>query len=56
MIRHVLKDGTIIDDIQGHIVKKQDAITIYALLDIINRRKGTKNGEAGESHKGVARV
>lgn len=36
MIRHVLKDGTELQDITGHIVRMKDAEQFYDLLDAIN--------------------
>ena len=36
MVRHILKNGKTVSDIRGHVVKEQDAKTVYALLDIIN--------------------
>ena len=38
MIIHILKDGTRLDDITGHIVRIQEAETVYKLMDSINRR------------------
>lgn len=38
MIRHILKDGTVVKDITGHIVKKKDAPAVYTILE-----KGIKN-------------
>lgn len=35
-IKHILKDGTVLDDIQGHVVKMSDAKSIYNLMDCIN--------------------
>ena len=32
MVKHVLKDGTEVKDIAGHVVKKKDVPTIYELL------------------------
>lgn len=46
MIRHVLKDGTELSDITGHIVRMKDAEQFYSLLDEINseNRKEKKHG------------
>ena len=41
-IIHILKDGTILTDISGHVVKMEDARTVYALMDKMNERKGKK--------------
>lgn len=45
MVKHVLKDGTVLEDITGHVVKKEDVKGIYAIIDEINQkrvRKGAK--------------
>lgn len=39
MIKHVLKDGTILDDISGHVVKKDEAKQFYLILGKINEGK-----------------
>jgi hypothetical protein len=39
MIKHILKDGTVLTDISGHIVKEEDAKNAYSLMDKINERK-----------------
>lgn len=36
MIIHILKDGTRLEDVSGHIVRIQDAETVYKLMDSIN--------------------
>ena len=37
-VTHVLKDGTTVEDIRGHVVKENDAKAVYALLDSINEK------------------
>lgn len=37
MVKHVLKDGTVLTDITGHIVKVKDVESVYKLLE--NERK-----------------
>ncbi len=32
MVRNILKDGTIIKDMKGHVVKKNDVPVIYEML------------------------
>ena len=44
MVRHILKDGTEVKDIKGHVVKIEDAQSIYTLIEQINR-KGKGNGK-----------
>ena len=34
---HILKDGSQVDDITGHVVKMEDAGTVYNLIREINR-------------------
>ncbi len=41
MIRHVLMDGTVTDDITGHVVQRKDAPMVYDLVERISR--GRKN-------------
>ena len=34
---HILKDGSIVKDITGHVVRMEDAGPLYDLIDRINR-------------------
>ena len=43
MVKHTLKDGTVLDDIKGHVVKIEDAELAYAVMERINERE--KNRE-----------
>lgn len=36
---HILKDGTRLDDITGHVVRMEDAEELYRLIDNINQKK-----------------
>ena len=36
MVKHVLADGTVLHDITNHIVRREDAETVYLILE---RRK-----------------
>lgn len=36
MVTHVLKDGTVLKDITGHVVKEQDVPEAYILIDRMN--------------------
>ena len=38
---HILKDGSVVEDITGHVVRMEDALPLYQLIDNINR-KGSK--------------
>lgn len=42
MVIHILKDGTRLDDIVGHIVKKSDAEAVYLLMDSINKKRRSR--------------
>lgn len=37
---HILKDGTIVDDIAGKVVQPEDAGPLYQLIHTINKSKG----------------
>ena len=41
MVRHILKDGTVLTDITGHVVKMEDAEAVYLLMDKMNEREET---------------
>lgn len=45
-VKHVLKDGTVLDDITGHVVRKDDVKGIYALIDEINQKRARKGAKA----------
>ena len=47
MVIHVLKDGTVLDNIEGHIVKVAEAETLYNMLDQINETRRIDTKEAG---------
>lgn len=42
-IIHVLRDGTRVDDISGHVVKTADAEQLYQYIHSINQGKGQSN-------------
>lgn len=49
MVIHILKDGTRLADIAGHIVKVSDAETVYRLMEEINRNGGgLRNGKGSK--------
>ena len=52
MIRHHLRDGTVLNDITGHIVRKEDVPTAYSLIDRMNieRERGKRKRYEGD-HK-----
>ena len=39
MVRHILKDGRVLTDITGHVVRGEDAKEVYAML----RKEYTKH-------------
>lgn len=39
---HILKDGSIVKDITGHVVRMEDASPLYQLIDKINREGSQK--------------
>jgi len=36
---HVLRDGTVLDSIAGHVVKFEDAEPLYRMIDNMNRER-----------------
>lgn len=45
---HILKDGSVVNDISGRVIKMEDAVPLYQLLDTISRdgsRKSVHNEE-----------
>lgn len=41
-IKHILKDGTVLEDIKGHLVKKEDALVVYQIREQMNNRRKEK--------------
>lgn len=39
---HILKDGSVVKDITGHVVRMEDAGPLYDLIDSINRKGSEK--------------
>lgn len=55
MITNILKDGKVVKDLTGHIVKKEDVPAAYALIERI--RKGRrKNGKANTNQSDPAEM
>ena len=44
MIRHILKDGVVLDDITGHVVKQEDAPIVYNLICKVNEERARRRG------------
>ena len=39
MIKHILKDGTVLQDITGHIIKQEDAPMVYQIIEQMEREE-----------------
>ena len=48
-VKHVLSDGTILDDISGHVIKGNDAKNISEILGRIAKENGYENTKFGKS-------
>jgi len=48
MITHILKDGTVLKDITGHVVKKEDVPMAYELIDQMNEKRSKQKRKKGE--------
>lgn len=54
-IIHILKDGTRVDDIRGHVVKIADAAPLYELIHSMNKearpspRRGKGKAKGGKA-------
>ena len=36
MVKNILKDGTVLEDLTGHVVKQEEAPLAYQLIDSMN--------------------
>lgn len=45
-VHHVLKDGTRIDDIEGHVIKAADFQALYEVISRINQKEGEEKADA----------
>lgn len=50
---HILKDGSIVKDITGHVVRMEDAGPLYQLIDDINRRGSKREKVHSEKSREV---
>lgn len=50
-IRHFLKDGTEVTDIKGHLVTREDAPRVYALIEQMNAER-EKDGHIRSNQRG----
>ena len=39
MIKHILKDGTVLQDITGHIIKQESAPVVYQIIEQMEREE-----------------
>lgn len=46
---HILKDGTRLEDITGHVVRISDAEAVYGLMDYVNRRLKNETDNSGDN-------
>lgn len=51
-VYHVLKDGTKVETVRGHVVKRADAEAVYALVETINRNRMKERQNETEDHYG----
>lgn len=51
-IIHILKDGTRVDDIRGHVVKMADAAPLYELIHSMNKEARPSSGKRKERAEG----
>ena len=50
-VTHVLRDGTVLDDISGKIVQIKDAKQVYLLIDKISERENGVKERLGSIEK-----
>lgn len=41
-VKHILKNGKVVKDITGHVVKMEDAVNVYTLMRRINEQVNIK--------------
>lgn len=46
VVRHILRDGRVLSDIRGHVVKFEDAVNAYKLMERINEKENAKASES----------
>lgn len=39
MVTHILKDGTVLEDITGHVIKQDDAPMVYQIIEQMEREE-----------------
>lgn len=51
MVIHILKNGTILSDITGHVVTEHDAPLAYNIIDQMNESRKIKKGSEHEKNR-----
>lgn len=41
-VRHVLKDGRVLSDLRGYVVRYEEAVNAYKLMENINKQENAK--------------
>lgn len=49
MVKHILKDKTVLQDIAGHVVKQSDAPLVYQIMERMKKEKEGENGTGGRN-------
>ena len=42
MVKHILSDGTVLDDITGHVVKQEEAQMVYEIIGRMSKEREVK--------------
>lgn len=42
MVKHILSNGSVLDDITGHVVKQEEAQLVYEIIGRINKEREVK--------------
>ena len=50
-VKHVLKDGTVLNDISGKVVRVADAKQVYVLIEKISERENRVDEKLGSIEK-----
>lgn len=53
MITHILKDGTVLEDITGHVIKQDDAPMVYQIIEQMER-EGTCEQRTERAEKQIS--
>ena len=54
MVKHIMRDGTVLEDIAGHVVKEEEARMVYEIIDTMNqtRRNYGDNSQQEQDRQG----